>query len=109
MSENTDVEAEKIKMNKLDKMMKESNKPVSSDIEHTVIVYSTSTCPWCVRVKSYFDSKNVKYTDYNVGENHEKAMEMIQKTGQQGVPVIDIDGQMIIGFNKLQIDQLLGL
>lgn len=74
-----------------------------------VIIYSTTTWPWCTKVKSYLDSKNVAYTDYNVSSDREKAMEMIQKSGQQGVPVLDIDGKIIVGFDQKKIDSTLGL
>ena len=74
-----------------------------------IIVYSTPTCPYCVQAKEYFKSHNLEFTDYNVAENRDKAEEMITKSGQMGVPVIDIDGAMIIGFNKPEIDRLLGL
>lgn len=70
-----------------------------------VIVYSTPTCPWCVRVKEYLNSKNVQFQDINVAEDRNAAMEMVQKTGQRGVPVLDINGNMIIGFDKQAIDQ----
>lgn len=74
-----------------------------------VIIYSTTTWPWCTKVKSYLDSKNIAYTDYNVSSDREKAMEMIQKSGQQGVPVLDIDGKIIVGFDQKKIDSTLGL
>ena len=74
-----------------------------------VLIYSTTTWPWCTKVKSYLDSKNIAYTDYNVSSDSEKAMEMIQKSGQQGVPVLDIDGKIVVGFDQKKIDSLLGL
>lgn len=60
-------------------------------------------------MKDYLKSKNISYTDYNVGMDREKAMEMVRKSGQQGVPVLDIDGQIVVGFDKSKIDKLLGL
>ena len=74
-----------------------------------VIVYSTTTWPWCVKVKDYLKSKNIPYTEYNVQQDTDKAMEMIEKSGQRGVPVLDIDGNIVIGFDKASIDELLGL
>lgn len=74
-----------------------------------VKVYSTPTCPWCVRAKQYFASKNIPYTDINVAVDRNAAMEMVQKSGQQGVPVIEIDGNIIVGFDQARIDSLLGL
>ena len=74
-----------------------------------VIIYSTLTWPWCTKVKDYLSSKNVSYEDYDVSKDQEKAVEMVQKSGQRGVPVLDIDGQIIVGFDKTGIDKLLNL
>ncbi|MDD3803462.1 MAG: glutaredoxin family protein [bacterium] len=74
-----------------------------------VKVYSTPTCPWCVRAKQYLSSKNIAYTDINVAVDRNAAMEMVKKSGQQGVPVIEIDGNIIVGFDQARIDSLLGL
>jgi glutaredoxin 3 len=74
-----------------------------------VKVYSTPTCPWCTKAKDYLRENNVSYEDYDVSLNREKAMEMINKSGQRGVPVLDIDGNIIIGFDKANIDKLLNL
>jgi len=74
-----------------------------------VTVYSTTSCPYCNMAKDYFKANNVEYTDYNVGEDQAKGQEMVQKSGQMGVPVIDIDGTIIIGFNKEKINAVLGL
>lgn len=75
----------------------------------TVKVYSTPTCPWCTRVKEYLSSKNVDFVDYDVSSDRDKAMEMINKSGQRGVPVLDIEGNIIIGFDQQNIDKLLNL
>lgn len=75
----------------------------------TVIIYSTPTCAYCKMVKEYFREKNVAYTEFNVAVDIEKAQEMIDKSGQMGVPVIDVGGKIIVGFNKPVIDQELGL
>lgn len=74
-----------------------------------VIVYSTPTWPWCYRVKDYLKSKGVAYIDKNVAADRDAAMEMIQKTNQRGVPVIDIDGKMIVGFDVVNINKELGI
>lgn len=74
-----------------------------------VIVYSTPTCPWCTKVKDYLDSKDVPYEHFDVSQDREKAMEMVRKSGQQGVPVIDIDGSIVVGFDQNSINNLLGL
>jgi len=73
----------------------------------TVKVYSTPTCPWCTVAKDYLSSKAVAYEDLDVSKNREAAMEMINKSGQRGVPVIDIDGNIIVGFDQARIDSLL--
>ena len=73
----------------------------------TVKVYSTPTCPWCTTAKRYLASKNVPYVDVDVSRDRTAAMEMVRKTGQQGVPVIDIDGNFIVGFNQAAIDKLI--
>jgi glutaredoxin-like YruB-family protein len=75
----------------------------------TILIYSTPTCPWCHKAKEYFKEKNVAFTDYNVAEDQAKAQEMITKSKQMGVPVIDIEGDIIIGFDKSRIDAALGL
>ena len=72
-----------------------------------VIVYSTETCPYCVMAKDYLKKNNVEFEDINVNENHDAAKEMIEKSGQRGVPVIDIDSQIIIGFDQAAIEKAL--
>lgn len=74
-----------------------------------ILIYSTTTWPWCTKVKSYLDSKNMAYTDYDVAKDREKAIEMVNKSGQQGVPVLDINGTIVVGFDQNKIDKLLGL
>jgi len=73
----------------------------------TVKVFSTPTCPWCTTAKRYLESKNVAYEDLDVSRDRTAAMEMIEKTGQQGVPVININGKYIVGFNQAAIDKAL--
>ncbi len=74
-----------------------------------VIVYSTKTCPYCRMLKDFLKENNIIFEDYDVGENREKLEEMIKKSGQIGVPVIDIDGEIVIGFDKEEIKRKLGL
>jgi len=74
-----------------------------------VTIYSTPTCPYCIQVKEYLKEKDVEYTDYNVADDQDKATEMVEKSGQMGVPVVNIDGKITVGFNKAEIDKLLGL
>lgn len=72
-------------------------------------VYSTPTCPFCNQLKAFLDENKVEYTNIDVSADQEKAQEMIQKSGQMGVPVSDIDGEIIIGFDKKKIRELLKL
>lgn len=72
-----------------------------------IIVYSTQTCPYCVMAKRYLSEKGVKYADYDVGNDQRRAFEMLQKTGQMGVPVLDINGSIIVGFDRPAIDRAL--
>ncbi len=72
-----------------------------------ITVYSTDTCPWCKRAKDYLRGKGVDYKEVNVGVDRNGAMEMVKKSGQQGVPVLDIDGHIIIGFDQGRIDSLI--
>ena len=75
--------------------------------ENKVIVYSTSTCPYCIYAKEYFKKNNVPFEDVNVGIDRVRAQEMVIKSGQMGVPVIDIDGEIIVGFQPEVFAQLL--
>ena len=74
-----------------------------------VIIYSTPTCHSCHMAKEFFDEKGVKYTDYNVLTNLEKKQEMVDKSGQLGVPVISINGKIMVGFDQAEISSLLGI
>ncbi len=75
----------------------------------SVKVYSTPTCPYCIRVKQFFKDVAVNFEDIDVSRDQDAAQEMIKKTGQMSVPVIDIDGKLIIGFDKEQIKSALGI
>lgn len=74
----------------------------------TVKVYSTTTCPWCHKAKDYLKSLKVPFQDINVGEDQDAANEMVEKSGQMGVPVLDVNGTIIVGFDKAAIDAALG-
>ncbi len=74
-----------------------------------VIVFSTPTCSYCNAAKSYFRQKGVKYRDVDVSRDAAAARDMVRRSGQQGVPVIDIGGKVIVGFDRPKINQLLGL
>ena len=75
----------------------------------SVKVYSSPTCPWCMRVKQFLKDNNILFEDLDVSQNQPAAEEMIQKSGQMGVPVLDIDGNIIVGFDKEKIKVVLGL
>lgn len=75
----------------------------------TVTVYSTPTCPFCKQLKDFLSENNVTFSDIDVSTDQEKAQEMIKKSNQMGVPVTDIDGEIIIGFNRDKLSELLGL
>jgi len=74
-----------------------------------VVVYSTPACPFCMRTKQFLDDNGVAYENYDVASDHAKAEEMVAKSGQMGVPVIDIEGEIIIGFDRDRISEALGL
>lgn len=76
--------------------------------DQTIIVYSTPTCPYCTMVKQYFDENNVKYTEVDVSRDEKAAEDMVKKSGQMGVPVIDVGGQIIVGFNQPELARILG-
>jgi glutaredoxin-like YruB-family protein len=78
-------------------------------MSHKVFIYSTPTCGFCHQAKEYFKEKGIEFTDYNVANDEVKAQEMIDKTGQTAVPVIYIDGTLVIGFDKEKINELLGI
>ena len=75
----------------------------------SVKVYSTPTCPWCIRAKQFLKENNIIFQDMDVSGDKQAADEMMQKSGQMGVPVLDIDGEIIVGFDKEKIKQSLGL
>lgn len=64
-----------------------------------VKVYSTSTCPWCIRAKEFLQENKIPFEEINVAEDMDAAEEMVSKSGQRGVPVIDVDGEIIVGFD----------
>lgn len=74
-----------------------------------IIVYSTPTCHYCTMAKNYFIKMGVAYQDINVGIDRIAAQEMIKKSGQMGVPVIDIDGQIIVGFQPEVFERLINV
>lgn len=77
--------------------------------EHEVVVYSTPTCPWCTRAMDYLKQSGVSFSEKDVSVDIQAAREMVKVSGQMGVPVITIDGNVVVGFDKRKIDELLGL
>ena len=74
-----------------------------------VIVFSTPTCTFCKMAKKYFREKGVRFRDVDVSRDMAAARDMIRRSGQQGVPVIDIGGKIVVGFDRTKIDKYLGL
>ena len=72
-----------------------------------VKVYSTPTCPYCVALKNFLKENNIDFEDIDVSQDDKAREEIIKKTGQMGVPIVDIDGEIIIGFDKEKISRLL--
>ena len=72
-----------------------------------ITVYSTKTCPYCVMAKKYLSEKGIKYREADVGADRMAALEMVTKSGQMGVPVLDINGDIIVGFDRPAIDAAL--
>jgi glutaredoxin-like YruB-family protein len=74
-----------------------------------VIVYSTPTCPYCHAAKDFLKENKVDFQDIDVSKDQGKAQEMIEKSGQMGVPVLDIGGTIIVGYDKEAIKKALKL
>ncbi|MCK9290440.1 MAG: glutaredoxin domain-containing protein [Bacteroidales bacterium] len=74
-----------------------------------VTVYSTPSCSWCNTLKSYLRSNRIQFTDVDVSKNQQAAEQMVRRSGQQGVPQTDIEGQIVVGFDKNKINTLLGI
>lgn len=74
-----------------------------------VIVFSTPTCPYCLAVKKYLTQRGVPFEEEDVSRNMFAAQYMVQRSGQQGVPVIQVGGDIVVGFDRGRLDALLGL
>ena len=74
-----------------------------------VIIYSTPSCVYCKMAKGFFAQHNVKYEEKNVAVDEKAREEMVKKSGQLGVPVIDVHGTIVVGFDKRRLSELLGL
>lgn len=74
-----------------------------------VTVYSTPTCPYCIRAKQFLKDNNIQFEDIDVSADQAAGQKMVEKSGQMSVPVLDIDGEIIVGFDKGKITQALGI
>ncbi len=75
----------------------------------SVTIYSTPTCVYCNMAKTFFKANGVEFTEYNVAADMERRKEMIDKTGQMGVPVIDVGGEVVVGFDEDRLRTTLGI
>ncbi|MBI2076413.1 MAG: thioredoxin family protein [Candidatus Aenigmarchaeota archaeon] len=75
----------------------------------SVKIYTTTVCPYCVMAKEFFRKNNVTYEEINVENDEKAAEEMIEKSGQMGVPVIDVNGKIIVGFDRPALEKALKL
>ncbi len=78
-------------------------------MDKQVTIYSTPTCHFCQAAKEFFSENEIEYTDNNVAEDQDKRQEMIEMTGQMGVPVIKIDDEVVVGFDEGKVKELLGM
>ncbi len=76
---------------------------------NNVIVYTSPTCSWCTTLKNYLRTNNIRYREVDVSKNQKDAEAMVRKSGQQGVPQTEINGTMVVGFNTVKINKLLGI
>ncbi len=72
-----------------------------------VKIYTTPSCTYCTKAKKYLKENRVTFTEYNVAKDMRRADEMVKKSGQMGVPVLDVHGKIIVGFNQPEIDKAL--
>ena len=75
--------------------------------DKNVTVYSTPTCPYCHQVKEYLTARGAPFTEHNVATDLDARNNMVQRSGQLGVPVIEVDGQIVVGFNRAKLEELL--
>jgi glutaredoxin-like YruB-family protein len=78
-------------------------------VTQSIKVYSTSTCPWCKRLKQFLDEKNISYRNFDVGTDKEAREEMITKTGQLAVPTIDLEGEIKVGYDENWLKEKLNI
>ncbi|VVB57998.1 putative Thioredoxin [Candidatus Anstonella stagnisolia] len=97
-------ELEWIRKKKMDELMKNMG---GMGMQKKITVYSTPTCPFCTMAKQYLKGKGVQFSDIDVAKDKNAALEMVKKSGQMGVPVLDIGGKIIVGFDRAKIDSAL--
>jgi glutaredoxin 3 len=73
----------------------------------SVAVYSTPSCPYCTMVKNYLKEKSVRFEEYDVSRDERRAEEMVRKSGQMGVPVVDVNGRILVGYRPAEIERAL--
>ncbi len=73
----------------------------------SVSVYSTPTCPYCKQVKDYLTDRGISFTEFNVATDTDARNVMVEKSGQLGVPVVEVNGSVIVGFNRAKLDDVL--
>ena len=88
-------------------MAKKSSKKTAKKL--SVKIYTTSTCQWCMKTKEFFKENNVKYSEANVGLDEKARNDMFDKSGQFGVPVTDVNGTIIVGYDKEALKKALDL
>lgn len=93
----------------IDKFKSNVKGQMSNVREAMIKIYSTKTCVYCKMAKEFFDKHSIQYENHDVGEDPKAREEMINKSQQMGVPVIDIDGQIIVGFDQRKIEELLNI
>ncbi|TSC91825.1 MAG: glutaredoxin-like protein [Parcubacteria group bacterium Licking1014_17] len=81
----------------------------SFGMKNKVIIYSTPWCGYCKMAKEYFKKHDIEYVEYDISTDKEKQKELVDKTQQIGVPVFDIGGKLVIGFDRDKVEELLGL
>ena len=86
-------------------MAKSSGKAASKKVK----IYTTSTCPWCMKTKEFLKANNVNYDEVNVGEDEKARNDMFEKSGQFGVPVTDVNGTIIVGYDKEALKKALSI
>ena len=80
-----------------------------NNVSKRVTVYSTPTCSWCNTLKTWLKKNNISYTDIDVSRDEKAADDLVRRSGQQGVPQTDINGQIVVGFNQPKLKELLGI